>query len=127
MYSNNVKIVYLYTVCFITFIMTIGGLISTVNAVARLCLPIVHVPYSRIHDWQITQNHKEMSDEMLQLLIEKEEARIIEESISQAENERIRSIRSVINSCIVWIIAVPIFFVHKKKIISEENSQDGIS
>ena len=34
MFSKNIRALYLYAVCFITLMMTLGGIIFTVNAIA---------------------------------------------------------------------------------------------
>lgn len=43
MFSQNIRIVYLYTVCFITLCMTVGGIIATVNAIVNYHHPQVWV------------------------------------------------------------------------------------
>ena len=100
MFSKNIRIVYLYVVCFITLMMAIGGIIATVNAVSRFCFPEVYVSYR----------------------YEAEETKETEQR--QVENERIRNIRGIINSSIVWFVAVPIFALHWKRIQKEEQESD---
>ena len=106
MFSKNIQIVYLYLVCFITLMMTIGGVIATVNAVAKICLPVVHIPYSHLRE----TNHSDES--------------IADEIAAHTENERIRSLRSFFNSIIVWIVALPIFMLHWKRISKEKENID---
>ena len=120
MSKRSIRLVYLYIVCLITLMMTIAGVISTVNAIARLCLPVVHMPYSRVMDLEFNAEITDTTLAERASLIESEEQRIAEEKLIHAENERIRSLRSVINSLIVWLIALPVFIVHRKMIISEE-------
>ena len=124
MFSKNIRIVYLYTVCFITLMMAIGGIISTVNAAARYYLPTVHIPYMFAERF-IDERQGVMTDEERTVLIEKEQLRFAEEFRVQSENERIRSIRGIFNSAIVWLIAVPIFAFHWRKISKEVVLEDG--
>ncbi|MCL2063018.1 MAG: hypothetical protein FWG98_01415 [Candidatus Cloacimonetes bacterium] len=100
MFSNNIRIIYMYTVCFITLMMAIGGIIATVSSLANLYFPDVPI-------------HYQMS--------EPEEFRLAEARI---ENQRIRSIRNIFNSSIVWIIAIPVFTLHWKQIPKDEITLD---
>ena len=40
MFSKNIRVVYLYMVCFITLMMVIGGVIATANAAANYLLQV---------------------------------------------------------------------------------------
>jgi hypothetical protein len=116
MFSKNIRTVYLYTVCFITLMMCIGGIIATVNAAANYFLPVIYVPYyfDRIHEDDQLKAQEAAGFRAI------DQKRMEEERKAQIENERVRNLRNILSSSAVWLIAVPIFALHWKRIPKEE-------
>jgi hypothetical protein len=122
MFSKNIRTVYLYTVCFITLMMMIGGIISTVNAVANYYLPQTwhHWGYARplpidSEDIEVDLTGEEIAER------EEWEREMEDQRAIQEENERIRNLRNIFSSSAVWLIATPIFILHWRLIKKETN------
>ena len=111
----QLKNIYLYLVCFVTLMMIIFGLISFLQNVVNYFVPVRYANYLTLMD--IEQEYLNSSREVPPL----EELEAIRDSRNAQEeqlkkNDRIYTLRSLVGSLAVWLIPLPFYQYHWRKI-----------
>lgn len=108
---SKIRIIYLYSVCLITLFMAVGGFISSVNYIAQCSFPTSYYASTYYYgDKYVETEYDYKYDAFYQK--------------SERENEKIRNLKSSINSFALLIISAPIFAYHWRKIESERKESE---
>lgn len=118
----QLRSIYLYLVCFVTLLMIVFGFISFLNNAARLLFPVHYAYRQTIMDVEreyLSQNRtvppvaelEQIRDERMQ---------------KELNNERIRLLRDLIGSFAVWLIPIPFYLYHWRKVKNELINEGGI-
>lgn len=118
----QLRSIYLYLVCFVTLLMIVFGFISFLNNAARLLFPVNYSYRQTIMDVEreyLSQNRpvppvaelEQIRDERMQ---------------KELNNERIRFLRDLIGSFAVWLIPIPFYLYHWRKVKNELINEGGI-
>jgi len=99
--AKNIRIIYLYIVSFIALVMIVMGFISTVNAIASYCYPVVYYYGNSYGD---VDNYTE-------------------ELAIRTRNEKRESLREGISYCAVTVVGTCLFTYHWKKIQNERKEE----
>lgn len=108
----QLKNIYLYLVSFVTLMMIIFGLIAFIHNLARVVLPVDYTYYQTLMDIEreYTNNNREVPT-----LSELEQIR--DERITSEQNRnRAYLLRDLIGSLTVWLIPIPFYIYHWRKI-----------
>jgi hypothetical protein len=106
------KSIYLYLVCFVTLLMIVFGFISFLHNTARLVFPV---------DYAYRQTLMNVEAEYLSTnrpvppVAELEQIRDSRLEKERA-NERVRRLRDLLGSFAVWLIPVPFYLFHWRKV-----------
>lgn len=98
--AKNIRIIYLYIVSFIALSMIVVGFISTINAVASYCYPVVYY-YQSYYDSDYSEG-----------------------LARETRNEKRESLREGISYSAVTIVGTGLFAYHWKKIQTERKEED---
>ncbi|UNC93414.1 hypothetical protein [Candidatus Contubernalis alkaliaceticus] len=131
----QVKNIYLHLVCFVTLMMIIGGIVSTFNTGLEMLFPwrhstslmdmylheeAPHDPYSELPKLQ--EHLKENPPDWQRL----EEVRTAREQ-READSNHIYKLRTLLGSLALFIIPLPFYYYHWKKIKPQvENAGGGV-
>ncbi|MBS4032275.1 MAG: hypothetical protein KGZ63_12775 [Clostridiales bacterium] len=108
----QLKNIYLYLVSFVTLMMIIFGLISFIHNLARASFPVDYSYYQTLMDIEreYTNNNREVPP-----VSELEQIR--DERITSEQNRnRAYLLRDLIGSLTVWLIPIPFYIYHWRKI-----------
>ncbi|HAX73646.1 MAG TPA: hypothetical protein DCY20_08980 [Firmicutes bacterium] len=126
MFGQNIRVIYLYLVSFVALMMIVGGLISTVNSTINYVMP-TRYDYTDKNMYSSTKfeviSNQNLSAEekqsQLDLIEQQEEAQAkinAEQQESYAKTDSFNTLKSIIMSCVVWLIATPLFVYHWRQI-----------
>lgn len=105
--ATNIRIIYLYVVSFIALAMIVVGFVSTVNAIASYCYPVVYYYGSSYYSDKDDYTYYY-------------EDRYYEEELAvETRNEKRESLREGISYFAVTAVGVCLFGYHWNKIQSE--------
>ncbi len=116
--------IYLYLVCFVTLMMIVFGLAAFLNNAARLAFPLDYRYYITLMD--LEAEFVNAGKEVPSL----EELRSLQQERMDAVEARERAylLRDLISSLTVWLVALPFYLFHWKKVKREVlNSGGGIA
>jgi hypothetical protein len=108
----QLKNIYLYLVSFVTLMMIIFGLIAFIHNMARFTFPVDYTYYQTLMDIEreYTNNNREVPP-----VSELEQIR--DERITSEQNRnRAYLLRDLIGSLTVWLIPIPFYIYHWRKI-----------
>lgn len=117
----QLKSIYLYLVCFVTLMMIVFGFITFLNNTARLAFPVDYAYRQTLMDVEreyISQNRP------VPPIAELEEIRT-ERLLRDQQNERTRTLRDLAGSFAVWLIPIPFYLYHWRKVKEDIFSDDG--
>jgi len=111
----QLKNIYLYLVSFVTLMMIIFGLIAFLNHVARLAFPTDYSYYQTLMD--IEREYLNTNSPVPPL----EELERIRSERVESDKARFRAflLRDLIGSFFVWLIPIPFYLYHWRKIREE--------
>lgn len=107
--AKNIRILYLYIVSFIALSMIVIGFISTVNAIASYCYPVVYYYYGSYYDSDDDYNYN---------------YNYSEELARETRNEKRESLRQGISYSAVTVVGTCLFTYHWKKIQNERKEEE---
>lgn len=119
----QVKNIYFYLVCFVTLMMIIGGIVSTLNTSLELIFPwnysptlmdlsLQEAPHDRYEQLPKLREYLQENPPDWQKL---EENRAAQEK-RDADRDRIYKLRNLIGSLALFLIPMPFYYYHWKKI-----------
>ena len=108
--AKNIRIIYLYIVSFIALAMIVVGFVSTVNAIASYCYPVVY--YYGGSYYSDKDDYTNYSDD-----------RYYEELEIETRNEKRESLKEGISYFSVTIVGACLFGYHWNKIQSERKEE----
>ncbi len=119
--SWQLKTIYLYLISFVTLMMIIFGFISFVNNLARFAFPTNYNYYPTLMEIEREYiNNKQETPPISEL------EQIREERMAYDQNrDRIYLLRDLIGSITVWLIPIPFYLFHWRKIEKELFHQEG--
>lgn len=105
--SNNVRIIYLYIVAFITLAMIVTGIISAVNNIAYYFFPDSYVFYENDYNDYSYNNHYDYDEEKNEI---------------EKENYKTEKIKNTVVSLVVVVIGAIMYKYHWNMIEKEKAS-----
>ncbi|MBO8128384.1 MAG: hypothetical protein H0Z39_04180 [Peptococcaceae bacterium] len=119
-FSTNIRIIYLYMVCFTTLMMVLfGG--------ARLASDVVDVflepTYRAPQPLEIERRLKQMADEDIQLTKEELKQQIEIEHKQEQERQKYYNVKQVVEDFSLILIGFPVYWYHWRKIRDEKKTQ----
>ncbi|MDW7651858.1 MAG: hypothetical protein SCK29_14590 [Bacillota bacterium] len=108
----QIKNIYLYLVCFVTLMMIVFGLISFLNNSVKFIYPVDYPYYRTLMD--IEQEYRNTGRDVPSVA-ELEQIRDEQLESERAVN-RAYTLRNLIGSLFVWLIPIPFYLYHWKKI-----------
>ena len=128
----QVKNIYFYLVCFVTLMMIISGIVSTLNTSLDLIYPwnysptlmdiyLQEAPYNRYDQLPKLREHLSENPPDWEKL---EEMRAEREGLDM-ERDRIYKLRNLIGSLALFLIPLPFYYYHWKKIKPEPMDSGG--
>lgn len=121
--SLTLRNIYLYLVCFVTIIMIIFGLVTSINRIIDL---FYNDYYHEISESQLLRDYKYLSENDIDTDMSFEEYKAIKdkENYIRRQNESKRKVINIVQSLSVFIVAVPFYLYHWRKIERERNIQN---
>jgi len=117
----QLKNIYLYLVSFVTLMMILFGLIAFANNVARFLFPADYLYYQTLMD--IEREYTSTGRESPPLT---ELERIKDERMeSERTRNRAYTLRDMIGTLSVWLIPLPFYFYHWRKIKEDILTHEG--
>ncbi len=104
--------IYLYLVTFVTLMMIIFGMVSFLNSIARLVFPLEYRYYTTLMDLEAEYTNAGREVPPLEELERVREDRMERD----AARDRAFQIRDLVSSLAVWLVALPFYVYHWKKI-----------
>lgn len=102
--------VYLYLICFVTLMMMIFGIINVIGSVTDIIFPTTYY-YSPV----IEKNSSISADEARKIDAENKKR--------EDENRRLENKKSLVKNTAVFLIALPVFAYHWRKIEKEKDNE----
>ena len=107
--------IYLYLVCFVTLLIIVFGLVTFLNHAVNYFFPVSyhHYPTLMEIEEELFRNNEEVPS------VDKLE-QIRDERVAQVESrDNTRKLRTLVSSLAVWIIPIPFYLYHWRKIKRE--------
>lgn len=109
------KSIYLYLVCFVTLMMIVFGLIAFLNNLSRVVFSVDYTSYITLMDLEREYVNTGRDVPPVPELEEIREERLQ----TRRQTDRAYLLRDLIGSLAVWLIPVPFYFYHWRKIRNE--------
>lgn len=117
----HIRNIYLYLVCFVTLMMVVFGFITFLNNTARLVFP---VEYSYRPTLMDVEREYLSSGRDVPPVAELEQIRD-ERVLREKERERAFKLRDLVGSLTFWLIPIPFYLYHWRKIRTELFPEKG--
>lgn len=111
----SLRNIYLYLVCFVSIILIIFGLIGFMNSLTDIFLPTEYYP-STVE--RMAQYNKDMNISKSDF-----EAQVAKEIEQNKTNQKNNKIREIIRNLSIFLVAVPFYLYHWKKIESSHSQK----
>lgn len=122
--SKNIRTLYLYIVSFIALSMIVGGIVSTVTAVASYNYPQVYYYYSDTkynYDYNEYDNKDYYSNSTTQT-----QENYNQELLKRITTKKREHLRGIFSSVAVVIVGTPLFMYHWGK-VEQQAKKEGVN